>query len=466
MELKLPDPEDMGWVKHGLLLACGVLALASCDSAVTSGPSAAPASKPGTRLSAIVLEAEGVHTPPQRWFDTLLKVECDFYQTGENYHCLPDSAWIVYADPECTQPLLEVDDSVPENTPVVGLGDEPFGHCGETLDGKPLTLRAFMAGKELPPRTVYGPFDCKPSESHDTLREVVEEMPMDRFVSAKSVTLPIEGRFDAKVLYADDGTRDYYALYDRKLETNVSASLGVFQPTYTSDLREAFSDEACSQSIGPADTYCSADYASQNVETDGCTMTAELWKLAKTGEKAYELVGSEDNRTCQKTYYPALKATKQVAWSTLARSDRRVDGDGRIRTVWDRALGGSADLRWYSLFDSKFGLDCYLSSFGNDLYRCVPRSTRSREFLDADCATPIIPEQGCVEIMSSFGGSREGWFRIADRETIGHHYESTTSGGCERVDDEAPRTVLVAGEQITRDELATGQRRTLDANEY
>ncbi|MGE0328966.1 MAG: hypothetical protein AB7S68_42010, partial [Polyangiaceae bacterium] len=72
----------------------------------------------------------------------------------------------------------------------------------------------------------------------------------------------------------------------------------------------------------------------------------------------------------------------------------------------------------------------------------------------------------CVEIMSSFGGSREGWLRIADRETIGHHYESTTSGGCERVDDEAPRTVLVAGEQITRDELATGQRRTLDANEY
>jgi hypothetical protein len=358
----------------------------------------------GDRLAVRMYDGGGDARYFVSFVDTELGAPCEFFPTvNDGLRCMPLGSQLVYADADCTEPLLLVFDCVAQ--PAYGAAIADIGACESGVTA------LYRGGGAVDVDTVY--FDtgeaCSPQEPAAPVvsAEVVD---LRTLVSATIEDEPFDDVLGARVLRADDGSFYVTSFTDGDRLCSPSRVDGAMRctdayPAMTS--ATLFADETCEDddiafsfpsACSPPPAYAIA-YATAD---DPCGTEPRAHELGGPLEAAY----TNQNEACEEVVDDADFATlgAPLALPELEPIER---GSGRLRaTFWGREAGIVVPFG-ISFHDTELDVECFPLAAPGGTLRCVPTYNVTNGFYaDEDCTEPLLvhvppspepPGSGCVD---------------------------------------------------------------------
>lgn len=366
---------------------------------------------PGSRLRPVVRIAEDGTRAQVGWHDTMLDAPCEFGTAPDgSLRCLPttygDDPWL-YADPDCTEPVIQ-DIWIPEGATVVwARGNGCFDHDYYEV-GEPVAEIYYAAN---------GPCEFF---SNDPAHRVVA-IPTDQFVAATVTPQDGNSRIVPLLLEADDGARAIVGAWDREREEEVMPELdaagqlrwfGRWEPRVSTYY---YADASCTERVALAE--CVPD--SQQPRTARETEPAPCLELIGRHGLLEELGGNElyvqRDGGCEREGLSGGSVAR--AWrvgtplddAAFAEASALDDGGARLRHDVYASPEGEPFLSSTRFFDLLLAeAEClwrdesyYTAEPPTGTLDCVPRdgATLYNRYLDSDCtertASRFVHEGTC-----------------------------------------------------------------------
>ncbi|HUQ06489.1 MAG TPA: hypothetical protein VM261_28495 [Kofleriaceae bacterium] len=369
----------------------------------------------GSRLRARYLVADGARQFVG-FHDRERDEDCTFdLRPGQTTaRCLPASTSAGgFMDAACSVPMFGVGaDTCSLPTPYV---HQAAMACGGGI------ARLWRVGTLQRPSTVYfvdsmGVCRSTPAGSTNVFYAAIEEVPLDRFVSAAWREAAGEGRVLERFLAGEDGSRIAVGAYDRVLDvpctvSNIAGQLAC-HPT-VSEGGWLWSDDTCTTQVVERDTaqfpVCAGPmppYAAITHPGSSCRVTRTLVEIGPRATPANLYFGlGEACDPAANDGRELYELGAEVPFPDLAQAQRADVGSGRIHTrmlVADGARGVDT-----GLVDRDFEQPCRPGLTRDGVMRCLPsRGFTIRAYYgDAACGVRVP----IASMLAECDGSADGY---------------------------------------------------------
>jgi hypothetical protein len=360
------------------------------------GAAAAPFGS-GSRIRAAVSVLDDGARVFSHFVDTELDAVCFFApMTDGTTRCAPSgNSSVVFADADCTSPILQSYGCGAPDYAQVYVGDE-FGCDTEYRVYRATTTPADVS--EVFTRS--GP-SCVSGGAPQEGAVVGEEVSPDELVAAEERRTPLGGGLERVEIAFDDGAYMAIGAFDSERAAGCgpfgatgSVRCVTYDRAYSyDDSSEIFADAECSEPAGEVFAQC-GDVTPEVVERFNqveCGYESELFVAGEALDTAY-LVGADE--TCAeveattKAHFALGSPADLSAYPAL---DSGTTGKGRLQH--ERTAVGDAPLDVYgSLRDTELDVYCDGQLFVDGTRRCVPSyyALSGSYFGDAACTEPLV----------------------------------------------------------------------------
>jgi hypothetical protein len=320
-------------------------------------------------------------------YDTLLQRSCTATATATSagFACLPDGAFVYYADAACTQPIVQVPSCGSDTRYAYDPFTFPVAHVYEIGGDIATPAMAYQHGADGA---------CLMSSTPTGAYKALTEVPLDTFVPLTR-ELGAGSRVRALAYVAADGFRLPGDVFDTQANGRCIAApyddATVCEP-YSLGIAYHYTDATCSHLV--FNSNVAVDYALEILAEPICrttdvTVRASLGAITPS-QIWVEIPGSG---TCAQSApapgWIVEDLGPPIPPAPLTRTP--VPGGGaRIQLIEDAS--GEAKSTEYYLFDSQLGTECEPQIAADGALRCMPRTTSAIQpslFSDAGCTQPL-----------------------------------------------------------------------------
>jgi hypothetical protein len=401
-------PPDAGLFDGGVSMS---------SDAGDSGPLTGVADhRSGTRLKAIVFQAQGGAMLLKEWFDTKLGTKCQWARgNGSRFFCFPQVRAFNFSDESCTRPAAEAAPGLLAPT----VAAVPFnGLTCVTPQALRVSTRVVQGYSKS--YRADGTIACEPLNG-TKVYESDGELPLTELVGA-DIIRERRGALAVDVLRSDDGAQHARLVVDEKL--GFRCALSVFDqpnprphPQCTPDVfyqtlrvnNSTFEDGSCAAPTAyrnspgmPLLSFLTPEFCDESI---GVALTPSDRKYRKVTGPYLGPLFSNSTGSCLPlvgSRPPQFSVGSVLDDTAFVTYRRTLVGGGRLRTVALASPTGEA------LRDEPFFVDtaldnapCVPLAVGN-VQRCVPIQWLSFQFADENCRIPAFVTDTIPSVLVQF----------------------------------------------------------------
>jgi hypothetical protein len=315
-------------------------------------------------------------------YDTLLQVPCTATPTSTGFACLPDAAFVLFADAACTQPIIQVPDCGPEPRYAYDPFAVPIAHVYEAGADIATPPMAFQLGADG---------SCIASSTPTGAYKALAEVPLETFVPLTR-ELGAGTRLRAQSYVASDGFRLPGDVFDSQANGGCIAATyddaTVCEP-YSLGIAYFYTDASCSHVVWNSNV--AVNFAIEILNQPLCrTSDMTLRATTSTLTPAQIYVEIPGSGSCAPSGsapgWIVQDLGPPIAPAPLTRGP--VPGS-RIQLIED-ASGEATSTEAY-VYDSQLGVECEPLPAADGVTRCLPRTPPAVQqlFSDAGCTVPL-----------------------------------------------------------------------------
>jgi hypothetical protein len=409
--------------------------------------------KSGFRLRAKIKDGGGGAKLLDRWYDTVLRLDCSFATAAdERVRCLPMDEDLpilttFYADAACTN-FVAI--GPPPEQPYVRIVDDRCGRSED--DDKPTRVVRWGGTVKVDVPYIMRSGVCSPiTNGPDFVWYAIGDADAVQFVAATEKIHMAPDGGAARVLMADDGSRENSRLIDRSTarpcEVVADHVLGgpevcVPTPFAAAGALPFFDSQSCDQPIAFAEAGCDHAYAGLMLQRVDCKFGVDVVELgASFPTESTGIFRRFSDGICRSdmlfTPMRGYAVHRPFPPGAFARAAKRAFGSGRLEARLRATSDGLAvrnprimPLRYqldpdnptravqpapFEFYDKELGTPCRVDKAADDTFRCVPTRTVPKlgeYFEDDKCTVPSHLGSNDAGCKSSGYVAIPGWLEV------------------------------------------------------